>query len=368
MSQSPNRNQTTSHIILSFLSYLALFVGTGFISGAIVHSGNLDELSKYIVIGVVGILLFLAGSFVQEFALQKNNDKAGIVKFFFLSLLLSIGIGMISGGTQHFTDFPQYSALLIPFGLILSLVAFLFKNNYVLSTKVLASSLGAFAIISIPLYLGLNTYAGSLVSLSKEKCKTGYLEIRVLANGGHNETNCGNILIKAGESKTLTNDEIIGMGSMANGVVDDQSFLQEMIPHHQEAVESSNQVLKTTTNPELKTFAQNVITAQTKEINDMKSWYKTWFNKDYIPNNNYMSMMSGMGDDTGKYLDKDYIQGMMMHHQGAIQSATKILGISKRPELIKLATDITNNQSKEITVLEKWKSAKHDDHDKMGNH
>ena len=367
MSQTNIQNQSTKNIILSYLSYLSLFVGAGFVSGAIVHSGNIYEISKYAVIGAIGIALFLAGSFVQEFVLKKDTDKTGIVKFFFLSLLLSIGIGMISGGTQYFSDFPKYSALLIPLGLILSLIAFLFKNNYVLSTKVLASILGAFAIISIPLYLGLNTYASSLVSLSKEKCKTGYLKIKVFASEGHSDPNCSNILSKANKPKILTNDEIIGMGSMANGVVDDQSFLQEMIPHHQEAVDSSNQILQTTTNPELKTFAQNVIITQTKEINEMKTWYKTWFDKEYTPSSNYMAMMGGMNGKTGKDLDKEYVKGMLGHHGGAIEMAKMIQTITKRPEIQKLSNDIITSQSTEVKTLEGWLMVKYDDHNMAGD-
>ena len=64
MSKPTTQNQTTRNIILSYLSYLSLFVGTAFISGGIVHSGNTSEIPKYIGIGLTGILLFLAGSFV----------------------------------------------------------------------------------------------------------------------------------------------------------------------------------------------------------------------------------------------------------------------------------------------------------------
>ena len=365
MSQPNTQTQTTRNIILSYLSYLALFVGTGFISGAIVHSGNFSEILKYVVIGVVGILLFLTGSFVQEFVLQKNNDKTGIVKFFFLSLLLSIGIGMISGGTQHFTDFPEYSSILIPLGLILSLLAFLFKNNYVLSTKVLTSIVGAFAIISIPLFFGLNTFAKVLVASKSEACKTSFLEIRVSASEGHNESKCGQMtklnLVKS-ESKMTS------MEHMSMDIKDDQSFLEGMIPHHLEAVDSSNQVIKTTTDIELKAFAQNVIAAQTKEINEMKAWYKSWFNIEYSPNSNYIAMMGGMKNKTGVELDKEYVKGMLGHHGGAIEMAKVIESITKRPEILKLSNDIISSQTKEAKFLKDWLFRKYDEHDDSISH
>ena len=82
-----SQNKTTKTVILTYLSTLALFIGTGFISGAIVHSGNVEEFSKYLVIGVVGISLFIAGSFIQESILNTNNLKEeGPVKFFIFSL------------------------------------------------------------------------------------------------------------------------------------------------------------------------------------------------------------------------------------------------------------------------------------------
>jgi hypothetical protein len=147
---------------LNYFSYLALFVGTGFISGSIVHSGNIEELPKYIWIGLIGTILFIAGSFYQEFTnnINKTNQVSKPI-FLFISLILSIGIGMISGGTQHFTDFPAYSSILIPLGLIVSFLAFKFKNKSVIdkSFYILFSLL---LISAILLFLGLNSYAKTI--------------------------------------------------------------------------------------------------------------------------------------------------------------------------------------------------------------
>ena len=383
MSQINNSNQTqtTQTIILSYLSYLSLFVGTGFISGAIVHSGDITQIPKYIVIGIVGILLFLAGSFVQEFILNRENlREEGIIKFFVFSLLLSIGIGMISGGTQHFSDFPIYSSYLIPLGLIISLVAFLLKNGYILSAKTFGTIIGIFVLIALPLHFGLNTYANSLLSSQKQDCKTSLLpffsQITVSASGGHHDTDCeskpkvttnknSSNLINSNSSapkivnSTANMDHINGM---SNGITDDQSFLENMIPHHEEAVTSSTKVIATTTDTELKAFASNVIKAQTKEIAEMKTWYRTWFNKDYTPNSNYMAMMTGMNNQTGKNLDKEYTKGMIKHHIGAIDMAKKIQIITKRPEILKLSNDIITSQNTEVATLKGWLMTKYEDH------
>jgi uncharacterized protein (DUF305 family) len=159
---------------------------------------------------------------------------------------------------------------------------------------------------------------------------------------------------------------MMGMSNMADSVKDDQSFLEEMIPHHQEAVETSKVVLNSTKDAELKSFVQNVIIDQEREINQMKTWYKDWFNKDYTINTDYEPMMTEMNNKTGTDLDKAYIRGMIMHHQGAIEMANKIKTMTQRQELITLANNIISSQTKERNALMDWMMTKFDDHTMMG--
>lgn len=57
----------------------------------------------------------------------------------------------------------------------------------------------------------------------------------------------------------------------------DKEFLAEMIVHHQGAVEMARAVLSTSKRPELIKLANEIISAQTKEIGMMGDWQKTWF-------------------------------------------------------------------------------------------
>lgn len=145
--------------------------------------------------------------------------------------------------------------------------------------------------------------------------------------------------------------------NMTENVTDDKSFLENMIPHHIEAINSSRFVSIKTADPEIKEFVQAVINAQTTEINDMKSWYKTWFGKDYDSNTS-TSMMTDMSRLSGKDLDKAYVQGMIIHHKGAVEMATKIQTITQRPEIKQLAKNIIESQTKEIAILENWLKTK----------
>lgn len=57
----------------------------------------------------------------------------------------------------------------------------------------------------------------------------------------------------------------------------DKAFLSEMVIHHEGAVIMAEDVLATSKRPELLTLAKDIISAQTKEINQMKAWYKKWY-------------------------------------------------------------------------------------------
>ncbi len=57
----------------------------------------------------------------------------------------------------------------------------------------------------------------------------------------------------------------------------DHVFLDDMITHHQGAVDMAKLLKEGTARPELKKFADDIITAQTAEIAQMKEWNTQWF-------------------------------------------------------------------------------------------
>ena len=73
------------------------------------------------------------------------------------------------------------------------------------------------------------------------------------------------------------------------------------------------------------------------------------------------SMMHDMNAElegkTGDAFDRAFLEQMIVHHQGAVEMAEKVLEVSKRPELIKLANDIITAQKGEITQMSAWKEA-----------
>lgn len=57
----------------------------------------------------------------------------------------------------------------------------------------------------------------------------------------------------------------------------DKIFLEDMIVHHQGAVDMALLLQKGTKRPELQKMAKDIIDVQTKEIDMMKVWLTSWF-------------------------------------------------------------------------------------------
>jgi uncharacterized protein (DUF305 family) len=147
----------------------------------------------------------------------------------------------------------------------------------------------------------------------------------------------------------------------------DSHFIEQMIPHHEDAITMANLALTKAKRPEVKQLAQNIIDSQSKEIDRMKSWYKEWFGKD-VPE----STQGMMGNNRGKHggmmgdesdmtkleqsadFDKAFIEEMIPHHQMAVMMANMLKGGTRRPEMEKLAQDIISAQTKEIDQMRSW--------------
>lgn len=67
-----------------------------------------------------------------------------------------------------------------------------------------------------------------------------------------------------------------------------------------------------------------------------------------------MTMM--LEGKTGDELEKAFIDGMIVHHEGAVAMARTLLAGTMRPELIKLGNDIIATQTGEIEMMTQWRT------------
>lgn len=148
------------HVVPNYVVYMGLFIGTGFLSGSIVHF-PLDPV-RFAIIGFIGAAIFVASSTINEISMQGREVSAGgILKLIAFSIVLALGVGMISGGVQHFDEVPEYASILIPLGVVLSLIGYVLKHGIDLH-KVQTLKL-SFATVAVVAILGatLNVYAGT---------------------------------------------------------------------------------------------------------------------------------------------------------------------------------------------------------------
>jgi uncharacterized protein (DUF305 family) len=152
-----------------------------------------------------------------------------------------------------------------------------------------------------------------------------------------------------------------GAGMMSQDA--DAHFIVMMIPHHQDAIDAADLALTQAERSEVKTLAQTIKRDQTRENEQMRAWYRAWFNTDAParPQRGMGSMGGGMrmGDDVKKLdgakpFDKAFLEMMVPHHEMAIHMATMMLPRMQRPEMKKLLQDILRTQASEIRQMRAW--------------
>ncbi|MDP3974820.1 MAG: DUF305 domain-containing protein [Candidatus Jorgensenbacteria bacterium] len=160
-----------------------------------------------------------------------------------------------------------------------------------------------------------------------------------------------------------------GMMGGARGADLDAHFIEQMIPHHDDAIAMAELALERSTRPEIRTLSGAIIAAQTRENGEMRAWYREWFSREVpdtfaaLGHGMGSGMMHGgmMGDttdvtrlQTADPFDKAFIEEMIPHHQMAVMMAQMLKVGSTRPEMQKLADDIITSQTSEITQMRGW--------------
>jgi uncharacterized protein (DUF305 family) len=135
----------------------------------------------------------------------------------------------------------------------------------------------------------------------------------------------------------------------------DVVFLQNMIPHHQQAIMMSQMALTHATTPQVKDLATRIQAAQQPEIDQMRRLLAAWG----VPANpGGMGPMGGMGPGqgpgmmSGTNFDRMFLQNMIVHHQGAIDMSNTELAQGSNPEVRQLAQKIINAQQAEIKEMQ----------------
>ncbi|WP_448006762.1 DUF305 domain-containing protein [Agromyces bauzanensis] len=164
-------------------------------------------------------------------------------------------------------------------------------------------------------------------------------------------------------------DHMSGQGPMGGGAFDsdefspsDIMFAQMMIPHHQQAVDMSDLALERSTDPDVRELAQQIRDAQAPEIEQMQGWLDeagAGTSMGHDPSDMGMGMggmlsdedMTALENATGSEFDRLWLEGMIEHHEGAIQM-TRMIRNSDNTEVRALAEAIVESQTAEIERME----------------
>lgn len=159
-------------------------------------------------------------------------------------------------------------------------------------------------------------------------------------------------------SDMMKNMEVEASG---NASVD---FLKGMIPHHQSAIDMAQSYLKYGgVNQDLKQLAEDIIQAQTGEmelmdqlIQEIEASGETDTEKEQGYLDAYNQMMAGhmhMGHgSSSSSVERAFAEGMIMHHQMAVDMSEAILDYTDHDQVRRLAEDIIAAQEKEILKMQ----------------
>ncbi|MFC7447133.1 DUF305 domain-containing protein [Rhodococcus daqingensis] len=145
----------------------------------------------------------------------------------------------------------------------------------------------------------------------------------------------------------------------------DVMWVQMMIPHHQQAVEMAALAEGRTENAELLALAGQIKAAQDPEIAQMTGWLAEWGAPTMAADASHADMGHGDGGDgmmtadqmtqleraSGADFDRAWLEMMIAHHQGAVDSSSAILTDGQSEQVKELAQKIIAGQEAEIDQM-----------------
>jgi uncharacterized protein (DUF305 family) len=165
-----------------------------------------------------------------------------------------------------------------------------------------------------------------------------------------------------------------GAAQEANHNEADMAFAQQMVPHHQQALEMAELAASRASNDKVKDLANRIKAAQDPEIQQMNGWLAEWGASSTSPSTgmNHGSTTSSapgmdhgsepgmMTDDemrqleqaSGATFDHMFLEMMIKHHEGAVEVATIEVEQGANAQAKELAQQIIDTQQAEITEMQ----------------
>lgn len=143
----------------------------------------------------------------------------------------------------------------------------------------------------------------------------------------------------------------------------DRMFIEQMVPHHQDAIDMAELALERAEHREIRELAESIRGSQSAENDQMRSWYREWFGTSVPDLGDQGGMMGGPmmggGSDLERLrnasdFDKEFIEQMVPHHRMGIMMARMAQSSTATDEIRRLAGSIIDAQSREIREMQGW--------------
>ena len=164
----------------------------------------------------------------------------------------------------------------------------------------------------------------------------------------------------------------------------DIEFMSGMIPHHAQAVIMAGWAPSHGARADVAILCERIAVAQRDEIKMMRQWLqdRSLPVPDATSTKHHMKMANGMEHDMlmpgmlsdeemaaldkarGPEFDRLFLEGMIRHHQGAIDMVDKLFksyGAAQDETVFKFANDVQSDQAIEINVMKDMLGAKQGD-------
>lgn len=147
----------------------------------------------------------------------------------------------------------------------------------------------------------------------------------------------------------------------------DRAFIDAMVPHHLSAIDMAQAARDAGLHkPVLVGIANDIVTSQQREIDEMQQWRKQWYGSAKIDPNDTgalgmstdeMGMSHSPGDiSKASNVDVAFASLMTDHHKGAVAMAKLALMKARHPEIKKLARQIIAAQERELRLMKPYVS------------
>jgi uncharacterized protein (DUF305 family) len=133
-----------------------------------------------------------------------------------------------------------------------------------------------------------------------------------------------------------------------NEKLTDLEYILHMIPHHQIAVDMSEQIIQNTKNAPILALSRAIIRSQKYEIWEMSAMKKMFTDTNNSHSNTIDTLHS---TKKSNITETEYLDHMIPHHQIAIDMSKKLLLYTSSTYLIDLANKVIVQQKKEISFM-----------------